>query len=292
MSATAGAADPRPQAVTETLHLRFSATQCEPMYREIFMATGGQINAAATPWHTDFAITGSTHSVVTDVSNGVTEEVSIELPKGSWKWGKRDDRDVVQLGAPMRLNVSTSRMGCAINGTLVSSCSGQGSNHLSTLIKPTGHSQIGLIYCSWLAHAATTGLSGMRVVQVDSDGRESTPRHLEFVPREAEVADKLSRAAAIVNAYVQQAWTLRQSLVYKPSPMLTKSVFKDVVGIDSQGYALLTDIVQRKAPMSLKALDSLFRAGLQTDCCHDRKDYDSFMSATTTPESGCLTRSP
>ena len=31
------------------------------------------------------------------------------------------------------------------------------------------------------------------------------------------------------------------------------------------------------------SLDSLFRAALMTDACHDNNDFDSFMSATASP---------
>ena len=265
-----------------SVYLKFTASQNEPDFMGIFMEGGGQINAAATRWQTDFAMTGSSETTVTELDRNGLKEITIEIPRDEWRTQEVSGVEGVALSAATRVNVSTSRIGAAINGTLVSSVSGQGSEYLKNVLKHSGHSQMGLVYSSWLAHAASVGISDTRIVRIMSDGSEREQSVL-FEGRGPEEALKLSSAAKIVNMYVQTGWAFRQHLVYAPSPMLTKTVFKETVGCDSQGYSLVHDIVERGAPMGLRTLDSLFEAGIRTDNCHDQNDYATFMSATATP---------
>lgn len=276
------AGDVMPEEKKGRVYLKFTASQNEPDFMGIFMEGGGQINAAATRWHTDFAMTGSSETTVTELDRNDLKEVTIEIPWDEWRTQEVFGVEAVALSAATRVNVSTSRIGAAINGTLVSSVSGQGSEYLKKVLKHSGHAQMGLVYSSWLAHAASVGISDTRIVRIMPDGREQEQNVL-FEGRAPEDMLKLSSAAKIVNMYVQTGWAFRQHLVYPPSPMLTKTVFKETVGCDSQGYSLVHDIVERGAPMGLKTLDSLFEAGIKTDCCHDTKDYVAFMSATATP---------
>lgn len=264
------------------VYLKFTASQNEPDFMGIFMEGGGQINAAATRWHTDFAMTGSSETTVTELDRNDLKEVTIEIPWDEWRTREVFGVEAVALSAATRVNVSTSRIGAAINGTLVSSVSGQGSEYLKRVLKHSGHAQMGLVYSSWLAHAASIGISDTRIVRIMPDGSEQEQNVL-FEGRAPDVMLKLASAAKIVNMYVQTGWAIRQHLVYPPSPMLTKTVFKETVGCDSQGYSLVHDIVERGAPMGLETLDSLFEAGIRTDCCHDTNDYVAFMSATATP---------
>ncbi len=266
------------------LFLRFRSTKSEPDYAKIFMELGGSIGAAASNWETDLSVTGSEHSTVVKLDQHELREVSIELPRSKWKLLRASESapECILLPSEMRLNVSTSRMAAAINGTLVSSVSGQGSEFVFNLLSPKGHAQVGLVYKSWMAHAASLGISDARIVSLDENDRERV--HLVGFERRPERLSKILEAAAkIVNAYCEQAWDFRKNVVYKPSPMLTKSVFKETVGVDAQGYSLLHDIVERGSPVSLKTLNSLFKCAIETDCLHDRKDIDYFMSCTSHP---------
>lgn len=268
----------------DALFLRFKATKSEPDYARIFMELGGSIGAAASNWETDLSVTGSEFASVTTLDQHELREVSIKLPRSKWKLLKATEStpECVLLPAEMRLNVSTSRMAAAINGTLVSSVSGQGSEFVFNMLSPRGHTQVGLVYKSWMAHAASLGISDARVVSLDENDGERV--HLVgFEKRPEQLSKILSAAAQVVNAYVEQAWTFRKNVVYKASPMLTKTVFKETVGVDGQGYSLLHDISERGSPVSLKTLDSLFKAAIETDCLHDKKDISYFLSCTSNP---------
>ena len=286
-----------PSAPTRDYYLVIDATQTEPDFMGIFMENGGQINAAATKWDTDFAASSATESVVKVLDQHEIEH-DILIPLASERLigelsakQRKDGIPVVILPADMRLNISTSRIGAAINGTLVSSVSGQGSEYIYNILKPgpNGHAQVGLVYASWLAHGASVGISGAHVVGVDKgadprdDGVMRTRVNVGFVKRDGQNAMLLKGAAMIIQEYVKISYAMRQQLVYAPSPMLTTSVYKDPVGVDGQGYNLVHDIVDRGSPFGLDVLDSLFQAGIENDCCQDSKTISSFIEDTASP---------
>ena len=276
------------ESSTKKVCLCFVASQNEPDLTSIFLTAGGQINAAAARWDTDFAVTGSTESSVSNLNVHDLREVRITIPDKhsscETKTSKNGHKvDTVIMDASMRLNVSTSRIGTAINGTLVSTVAGQGSEYLSHILKPgKSHSQIGLVYSSWAAHAASVGISNARIVSIQEDGTD-VECNVIFQTSSTALKSKLVEAAKIVNTYVQTAWSFREQVVYEASPTLTKTVFKEVVGVDSQGYSLVHDIVQREAPMSLETLDSMFEACIKQQLDHNPERYAEFMHATERP---------
>ena len=152
------------------LLLRFSATQCEPDYTEMFMNTGGSINSAAAPDSTEIALTGSAHSTVLPVGKAACE-AEIELPASQYTLVEDGVFPAIKMPSDTRVNLSTSRVGAAINGTLVLSVSGQGSDLLHRILN-ADHSQTGLQYASWAAHAATFGVSAARVVPCATGGKQ------------------------------------------------------------------------------------------------------------------------
>ena len=83
--------------------------------------------------------------------------------------------------------------------------------------------------------------------------------------------------------YAQAAWNARQNIVYKPSKMLTKTVYRDTVGVAGKGYCLLHDIVERGQPYSPRTLDGLLKAALHVQLGHDRDKIDRFMQPTNKP---------
>ena len=177
------------------LYIRFDASQNEPEFMRIFMENGkfyhfqlsryyvvytqlthfllpsfagGSISAAAVHWDTDFAVTGSEQSVVAHLKKHSLHQVEIEIPRADVSLSTNSDATVpcICIPAETRMNVSTSRVGAAINGTLVTTVAGQGSDHLFNIARPAKHYQVGLVYASWAAHAASIGISNARFVGV------------------------------------------------------------------------------------------------------------------------------
>jgi hypothetical protein len=280
----AGLTGKKPFPAKDTLYIRFDASQNEPEFMRIFMENGGSINAAAVHWETDFSVTGSKQSVVARLEKHSLQQVQIEIPPDyvSLTTNKDSEQPCICIPSEMRLNVSTSRIGAAINGTLVTTVAGQGSDHLFNIARPAKHYQVGLVYASWAAHAASIGISNARFVGVDSKGNE-TVYWVEYEKRSEEVKQKLTLAAQLVNSYVNSGWNLRQGIVYKPSPMLTKTVFKEEVGADAQGYSLLHDIVERGSPVSLKTLNSLYETAILMDCAQNDDFVKGMLRETSKP---------
>ena len=284
------------------LVLRFHATQNEPDFMTIFMEGGGAINAAAARWETDFALTSSKEatwtklnpSSLTSVSIPIPKEMIIEIVKEPIEdKGEGEIKCCVRLRNELRLNVGTSRIGAAINGTLVSSVSGLGSGYLCDVMRGMqvstpvgdvkgGHAQIGLVYSSWMAHAASIGISNARIVAVDPNTSQEVEYVPEFVAREESLKVSCEKAAEWVEKYVQKAWAVRQALVYPPSPTLTKAVFKETVGVNGTGFSLLHDVLVREAPLGYAALESLFKAAILSTL-GDEKKVQEFFDTTEIP---------
>lgn len=264
-----------------SLFFRFNATKIEPDYAHVFMELGGAIGAAASNWETDMSLTSSKESVVSMLDNETTREISIEIPREKWKFAKATNSspECILLPQHLRLNSSTSRMAPAINGTLVTSISGQGSAFVVNLLKQRGHSQVGMVYKSWMAHSACLGISGARIVSVDD--RDQEREHIVvFESRPERLSQILEASTKLINAYVEQAWQFRQNVVYRASPMLTKTVFKEMVGANGQGYSLLHDVVERGSPLSLKALNAVFKIAIEAECLYEKQTISHFLSAT------------
>ena len=238
-------------------------------------------------WDTDFAVTGSEQSVVAHLKKHSLQQVEIEIPRADVSLSTNSDAAVpcICIPAETRMNVSTSRVGAAINGTLVTTVAGQGSDHIFNIARPATHYQVGLVYASWAAHAASIGISNARFVGVDEDKKE-TVYSVEYQKRGETLKKELLEAANLVNKYVNSGWSFRQALVYPPSPLLTKTVFKEEVGIDSQGYSLLHDIVERGSPVSLKTLNSLLETTIMVDCGQNKAFVEYMLKETLKPGLG------
>lgn len=265
--------------------LRFKASQAEPEFTEIFMTSGGTITAAATKWSTDMSLTGSESAVDAHLDRLGTVSVSLELPSHMVRVAKHA-ADVPIIDPDARLNTSMSRIGAAISGTLVSTVSGAASEPLHTVLKLAkndGHVQMGLVYNSWLAHAATVGLSSARLFFKPDDGDEHEVRRYDFWEREERKTAIKAGAVQLVEQYSRTAWAVRQAVVFPPAPSLTKTVFRETVGVANQGYSLLHDVVERGVPLSMPTLNSLLKACVHTDLNHEVKDINLFLSSTERP---------
>ena len=282
-------------------------SQHAPPYKDNFMATGGSLDAAAAPGDTDFALTGASESLCTTL-HGSGRDTHIRLPiptsqivgehagiaaggkPGILVAGEAGGEHVPATAAPMlhlaadtRINISTSRMATAVNGTMGTSVAGEGSVHLYDLLKQGGHGQVGMAYGSWLAHAACVAIHNARVLRVDAATGAETTADVTFVARPAEVSSAVQNADGLLQQYVDAALQMREHIKYAPSPMLTKTVFCAPVGIAGNGYSMLHDILVRDSPIGTAALESLYKATIANDLLHDSETLDAFMRDTKAP---------
>lgn len=265
-----------------TLYLDFKASSTSPDHADIFMKNGGQINALSSDWETDFSATGSPRSTKAAFSrkDGMDVfDVRVELSPRIYKFV---DDSTVELWNDARLNVASHTIGTAINGTLVTTLSSEGSDHLYCMLRGQDHHQIGLVYKTYLAYASTVAMSSVKLVAVAGDGKEVRCKPV-FKRRPDEHLEKMKQAAQVVDAYARSAFELRQHVLYKPSPQLSKTVFSESVGVNGQGYTLLHDIVDRGTSLSYEALDSAFEAAIGIECDQKKKNIQIFLSHTSNP---------
>ena len=260
--------------------LEFSAIQTEPHVERIFLTTGGAISAAASRNCTDFAVTGSRTSTREVLTDKFASSVRVELSPDHVRVDADSPMTVV-LSNRSKLMVGTSRLGSAINGTIVTTNAGQNAQYLSSLLRAgnASPSSIGLKYASWEAHTAVVSMSNFKIV--DSDRREYSVRFVKDDTHE----ETLQNAQKILEAWADGSWKMRKaSFVYPLSPSLTKSVAKVPVGINDSGYSPLHDFaLANKHGHSYEAIDSLFEQAINADLEFVQEDVKAFLEDTASP---------
>lgn len=147
--AAAGLATPPPP---ERYFFRFAAKRTEVDLESVFLAKGGSLGGAAARAETDFALTCSegAHSVL--LTEGLEPQIELEVPEALLAKITPDQQAALTKGLAeggasggerllltdrARLNITASRVGASINGTLVGTLSGQASVRLQELFQET-----------------------------------------------------------------------------------------------------------------------------------------------------------
>lgn len=254
--------------------LHFDATASQPDYAKLFLASGGPINTAAGASKTDFSVTSSLASTPVSLHCNECSRVQVGLPAELVQ--VEDGR--LRIDATAKLNVSSQRMGAAINGTPVNTHSGAGAVYLANLLRAReSHTQIPCIYGTLAAHACTVGLSNVHVV--DARGEEVD---IEFVADE-DRAQVLAQAETIVDDWAHKSWDLREQVRYALSPALTKSVAKVPVGVNDKGYELVHNVIDQEVPFDLPTLNSLFEHTIGMELQYDGEEVQKMLQATSAP---------
>jgi hypothetical protein len=261
------------------LKLRFDASVKAPPFTQIFMENGGQIDAMAVRWESDMALTGSTTSTVVRFSDTKTIPVSIDIPPEALSI---DEYGHITLPTNLRINVMTQRMVAAINGTLVTSLSGESSDHAFHALCSGSHYQMGQHYKTFEQYSETIAISKVRVVSLDSEGNETRVAP-SFKKEDENTIDLLKAGEMLAEAYVKSGYETRQAALYEPAPMLHKTVYSEVVGINWRGYSMLHSIMNREAYLSLNTLNAMYEMAVSCDCCQDKVDIQNFLSRTDRP---------
>lgn len=261
------------------MFLEFDAIQSEPAVEKIFLATGGSIAAAASRAGTDFALTGSKNSSVAELSDTYASTVRIPLSPDHFKMSKDEEMTIV-MSNRTKFMACTSRSGAAINGSIVTSVSGQGAAYLSKMLK---NSQsvvaLPLTYEAWQAHSAVITASNFKLV--DENDRHYSIRFEKDEQRDA----VLKSAETVLSSWAEGAWQMRQSVLQYPySPSLTKCVARVPVGISDSGYSLVHDVAEPAiSEFSYTTLNSLLEQGIKVDLGFVEEDVEAFLEDTKYP---------
>lgn len=276
---TSGKISQNTQSMKQKVFFKCDASINAPNYTEMFMQSGGKIDAMAARWESDFSLSGSKMSVPLRFQGKNTSPLSIEIPDDKYEF---EEKQVITLSSHMRLNAMTLRTGAAINGTLATSLSAESSDFLYDILKEKSHYQMGMTYKTFVAHVSSLAFSNARIVSVNAEGTE-TPYKPKFEKLADGTLKMLEDAAELTEEYVKQGYGVRQAVLYEPSPMLHKTVFSEIVGINGRGYNLLHNIMDREGFMSLETLNSLYETAIASECLQEKADIQAFRSATDRP---------
>ena len=252
-------------------------SRIEPDHESTFLASGGAIGAAAARGETDFAVTSSSHAVSMMISEK-SSKITLELPEDQFNFDPIASE--VHLRNRCLLNVTASRLGAGINGTIVSTMSGQASTPLSALIRKTrndGHALIPLQYGNWSAHSAVVGVSNIALV--DDKGDEFGVHVVDDKKLDA----ILVASEAVVKAVYDNSQLLRKKVVYEGSPRLSKVVLRAPCGINQSGFELVHNVVGKPIPFSLTTFDSIMEHAIGLELGYDEHAIDAFLQETASP---------
>lgn len=272
------AADPSNTPKLPNLTMEFEALQSEPPVEKIFIENGGTLATAAARGATDFAVSGASHCTTFRLSERVPTVVRIPIPTDMISVNT-DQEFTINMDHRAKLLSSTTRVGASINGSVVDTVAGQGYEHLATIFRSNNNSVlIPLKYANMLSHTAVIAASSPRIV--DDNGR----RYSIVFTTNDERDMALKAAEQVVGQYANGAWQMRQnSLVYHPSPSLTKCVAKVPVGVNESGYRLVQDIVARQTAFSYTTINSLLENSVKVECEFDEKETERFLNETKYP---------
>ena len=106
---------------------------------------------------------------------------------------------------------------------------------------------------------------------------------VEFTDDDPARASLLEKAEALVDEWAMAAWNLRERVVYKLSPTLTKSVAKVPVGVNARGYDLVHNVLDQQFPFSMASLNSLFEHAIGVELEYDEAEMEQMKDATRAP---------
>ena len=260
------------------LFLEMDVRKAESDLETASLNSGGDLGAMAARSDTDFSLTGSefaTHSFVTSAAS------SIRIPLDPSMYNVNVKRASVQISSRARLNITTSRYGAAINGTLCESMSGQASFPLHRVLgasgtqkeKDSNFCQISSEYVNWGAASAVIATSDSKIV--DLDGHSYS---IDWIVDESKDF-LLNQSQEIVKSIYDTGWKVRDHILYEKKA-LTKTVMKVPFGLDGCGYDLACRAADRDFGLSAEALEDILKVtiGLETD--YDAKRTEQLLRET------------
>lgn len=282
--------------------LVFDVTRCEPDRVSMFMENGGALDSISMPWETEFWVTGSETSVYHKLDARKLTRVSIPIPESATQISNgmttTPNPYSVVMRPDVRLGIGAYSMVSTLNGTIALSSSSEGSEYISSVLAcHTGvetntegertkgtHSHTGLVYKEFKAFAASIVFSNARVLYTDPDNQEKKHECVIQFPHVTECRRQgQGTSFDVLQKYYFQAKDMRENqLVYSPCPGLTKSIFKETVGIDGKGYSPLHDAVDRESAFSDEVLDELFNVTINS-YLPEKGAFDAFSKKTKRP---------
>lgn len=247
--------------------IRFRSCRVEEDLDGSFLANkkSSSLGSAEIRSRTDFHVSGGAyteHALVTTKST----QFELQLSPDDFEVfvTKKNGRSAstISINDRTRLNATTSRIGMAIDGSVVDVLAGQGSSLLKDIfsdqVDASSHS-MPMQYASWLAYSSILTISNAEIID-NSTGKPFATATFKSNPER----DTRSEAALkLVEAKYLTGVQRRNVIVFKDVPELSKSVMRVPVGIHASGYDLSCNVVDRPQALTDKAFESLLSATLK-----------------------------
>ena len=213
-------------------------------------------------------------------------------------------KETLHINPRARLNVTCSRTAPGIDGTIVETMSGQGSVRIhelfarvetqedvsgletsSTAAKPVIRQrvvQIPCYYSGWAHHSAVVAVSNARILHRNDPNGQFLPLHVcaaleDLINTDADeetghaifyanqqLDDYLQNVEVTLTAAFGSAMNRRKSIVYAPSPFMTKSVARVPVGLNACGYVLSSLCNDVPAAFDVAVVEKIYACALRT----------------------------
>jgi hypothetical protein len=256
--------------------LKCDAARLEPDLDGAVLSTPSValLNVAARA-ETDFHVTGSPYAVSALLTDAPTELV---VPLDTDGASLRIEDGVLVVPDRTSFNVTASRMGLGINGTVVNTMSAQSSSPLSDLLE-RGYKTIPLSYVNFGEFSAVLELGNIRFVNATTGEEFETVRFEE----DADVDARMSAAGDVLESVYNQAGRTREKVVFAPAPSLTKSVMAVPFGVDGSGYDLASSVVSRPISLDREAFEQFAKQCIALEAGFDDSTMDRFYADCKRP---------
>jgi hypothetical protein len=256
--------------------LKCDAARLEPDLDGAVLSTStiSLLNVAARA-ETDFHVTGSPYAVSALLTDTPTELV---VPLDADGASLRVEDGVLVMPDRTSFNVTASRVGLGINGTVVNSMSAQHSSPLSDVVE-RGYKTIPLSYVNFGEFSAVLELGNVRLVDADTGNEFEAVRFEE----DADVDARMSAASDVLEAVYEQAGRTREKVVFAPAPALSKAVMAVPFGIDGSGYDLACSVVSRPVSLDRAAFEQAGKQCIALEAGFDDSTLDRFYADCKRP---------
>jgi hypothetical protein len=228
---------------------------------------------------TDLHLSGCETSIgklLTTLDTGV----SMRVPASC----ERIDNEL-RIPSDIRLNVTTSRIGLAIDGTVCTTLSGQGSISLKDVVEASAKSRSATTACTYASWANI----GSYIVCSNATFRDADTGAVltaVFVDEDADSDETKAAVEETLKAIYDASAKLRTIVVYQPAPPLSKPVMKTPVGIAESTYDLSVNVVDRPTSLSREAFESMAVACMAMELKLDHGKVKLFLEETQSPSVG------
>ena len=266
---------------------RVEADLAKPFLKRETVTLGG----AAARSDTDLCITGArkcTSLLITE------REETIRLPIDEIVHEKKDaphhyfqryvdnagsfsGQPVVQISSRARLNITASRIGASINGSIVSTMSGQGSILLRDMLQMVGcdetaqgrtFAQVPVQYAGWENYSAVFGIHSARIVTKSykrGGGEDEYVSENVICLFDHDLEGRMETSQMILKEIYESAWKLRENVIYPKSPFLHKSIARVPVGCDASTYDLAVLINDVPSTFTRQQMEAILKQCIELE---------------------------